>query len=69
MPVGALLILLAQVRFAREEPVWWQVTATIFGFVVILVVLNGLNFALFVTAKQGTWRSRVPSIFVDIVAA
>ena len=66
VPVGALLILLAQVRFAREEPVWWQVTATIFGFVVILVVLNGLNFALFVTAKQGTWRSKVPSIFVDI---
>ena len=41
-------------------------TATIFGFLIILVVLNGLNFALFVTAKQGTWRSKVPSIFVDI---
>lgn len=66
VPVGALLILLAQVQFAREEPVWWQVIATIFGFVVILVVLNSLNFALFVSAKQGSWRSKVPSIFVDI---
>jgi small-conductance mechanosensitive channel len=66
VPVGALLVLLAQVQFVREQPAWWQVTATIFGFVVILVVLNALNFGLFVTAKQGTWRSKVPSIFVDI---
>ena len=66
-PVGALLILLSQVRFAQVQPAWWQVTATVFGFLVILVVLNGLNFAIFVTARQGSWRSRVPSIFVDIV--
>jgi small-conductance mechanosensitive channel len=66
-PVGALLVLLSQVRFAQVQPAWWQVTATVFGFLVILVVLNGLNFAIFVTARQGTWRSRVPSIFVDIV--
>ena len=67
VPVGALLVLLSQVRFVQDQPAWWQLTATLFGFVVILVVLNGLNFGLFVTAKQGTWRSKVPSIFVDIV--
>ena len=67
VPVGALLVLLSQVRFAQDEPTWWQATATVFGFLVILVILNGLNFALFVTAKQGTWRSKIPSIFVDIV--
>jgi small-conductance mechanosensitive channel len=66
-PVGALLVLLSQVRFVHEQPAWWQVTATVFGFLVILVVLNSLNFAIFVTARQGSWRSRVPSIFVDIV--
>lgn len=66
-PVGALLILLTQAGYANVELTWIQVTATIFGFLLILVLLNTLNFALFVTAKQGSWRSKVPSIFVDIV--
>ena len=35
----------------------------------ILVLLNGLNLAVFVTAKRGTWRNRLPSIFVDIARA
>ncbi len=66
-PVGALLLLLNQATYADIDLTWTQVTATIFGFLIILVLLNGLNFVLFVTAKQGTWRSRVPSILVDIV--
>jgi uncharacterized membrane protein len=66
-PVGALLLLLSQARYANVDLTWSQITATVFGFLIILVLLNGLNFALFVTAKQGTWRSRIPSIFVDIV--
>jgi small-conductance mechanosensitive channel len=66
-PVGALLLLLNQATYADIDLTWTQVTATIFGFLIILVLLNGLNFLLFVTAKQGTWRSKVPSIFVDIV--
>ena len=66
-PVGALLLLLNQATYADIDLTWTQVTATVFGFLIILVLLNGLNFALFVTARQGTWRSKVPSIFVDIV--
>jgi small-conductance mechanosensitive channel len=66
-PVGALLLLLSQVRYVPGEFSWAQVVGTVFGFLIILVLLNSLNFALFVTAKQGTWRSRIPSIFVDIV--
>ena len=66
-PVGALLLLLNQATYADIDLTWTQVTATVFGFLIILVILNGLNFALFVTARQGSWRSKVPSIFVDIV--
>lgn len=66
VPVGALLLLLAQSRYADIDLTWTQVTATVFGFLIILVLLNGLNYALFVTAKSGTWRDRLPSIFVDI---
>ena len=66
-PVGALLLLLSQSRYAGIDLTWTQVTATVFGFLLILVLLNALNFALFVTASEGSWRSRIPSIFVDIV--
>ena len=66
-PVGALLILLSQSRYVNIDLTYTQVTATVFGFLLILVLLNTLNFALFATAKKGSWRSKVPSIFVDIV--
>lgn len=66
-PVGALLLLLNQATYADIDLTWTQITATVFGFLIILVILNGLNFAIFVTARQGSWRSKVPSIFIDIV--
>ena len=66
-PVGALLLLMSQAHYANVEFTWTRVVATVFGFLLILVLLNTINFALFVTAKEGTWRSRTPSIFVDIV--
>jgi small-conductance mechanosensitive channel len=67
-PLGALIILFTQIPegAGNAEFTWPKVAATAFGFVVILVLLNGLNLAIFVTAKQGTWRNRIPSIFVDI---
>lgn len=66
VPVGALLALLA---FAVEQPakdVWVRVVATVLGFCVILLVLSAFNVALFANAKPGSWRERIPSIFVDI---
>lgn len=67
VPVGALLLLLSQARYANIDFTWTQVVGTVFGFLLILVLFNALNFALFVTARQGSWRRKVPSIFVDIV--
>lgn len=66
-PTGALLLLMSQVQYVGGAITWWQVAATVFGFLVILVLLNTLNFAIFVTAREGSWRSRVPSIFIDLV--
>lgn len=67
-PLGAIIVLFTQIptEAGNEEFTWPKVAATAFGFVLILVLLNGLNLAIFVTAKQGTWRNRIPSIFVDI---
>jgi small-conductance mechanosensitive channel len=67
-PLAAIIILFTQIPQAagNAEFTWAKVAATAFGFVLILVLLNGLNLAIFVTAKQGTWRNRIPSILVDI---
>lgn len=70
VPVGGLLLLLSQTAaVTAPEFTWTRVAATIFGFLVILVLLNGLNLAFFVTAKSGTWRNRLPSIFIDLARA
>ena len=69
-PLGAILILFSQIpQETGAELTWAKIAATAFGFVLILVLLNGLNLAVFVTAKRGTWRNRLPSIFVDIARA
>jgi len=68
-PLGAVLILFTQIPQSGGPNAgftWAKVVATAFGFVVILVLLGGLNLAVFVTARQGTWRNRIPSIFVEI---
>lgn len=67
LPLGALLILLAQVDNLQLEVNWTRITATVFGFVIILIAINALNFAIFATAERGSWRERIPSIFIDIV--
>lgn len=66
-PTAALLVLLSQTHDVDVDASWSRIVATILGFLVILVLINGLNFALFVTARKGTWRERMPSIFVDVV--
>jgi small-conductance mechanosensitive channel len=68
VPLAAIIILFTQIpqEAGNAEFTWPKVAATAFGFVLILVLLNGLNLAVFVTAKEGTWRQRIPSIFVDI---
>ena len=67
VPLGAVMILFTQLPPETDAQFTWaKVAATAFGFVVILVLLNGLNLAIFVTAKEGTWRQKIPTIFIDI---
>ncbi|MFB2555407.1 mechanosensitive ion channel domain-containing protein [Herbiconiux liangxiaofengii] len=66
LPVGALLALLAFAGSVTVELTWVRVVATVFGFLVILLVLSSFNVVLFGHARPGTWRERLPSIFVDL---
>ena len=65
-PVAALLILVSQTAGAEVDVAWSRIVATVLGFLVIVVLINGLNVAVFTTARKGSWRERLPSIFVDV---
>ncbi len=68
VPIIAILILSVQVTDAVDpgKPVVNQIIGTVLGFLVIVFVLNGLNIMLFTNAREGSWREKIPSIFVDI---
>ncbi|QYM74681.1 mechanosensitive ion channel domain-containing protein [Leucobacter luti] len=66
IPAGALFALLAFALTSPADLVWVRVAATVFGFLLILLVLSSFNAALFASATPGTWRERIPSIFVEI---
>jgi small-conductance mechanosensitive channel len=67
VPLTALLMLLIEVAQvpARLDSV--RVLATVFGFLVLVLVLSGLNATLFEGAPQGSFRQRVPTIFRDVL--
>ncbi|MEO8262891.1 MAG: mechanosensitive ion channel family protein [Pseudolysinimonas sp.] len=66
-PLAAVIVLFTQIPQAEVDGFTWaKVAGTAFGLVIVVILLSGLNLAIFVTAKQGTWRSRFPSIIVDI---
>lgn len=66
IPAGALFALLFFAIQSPAEQVWTRVVATVFGFLVILLVLSSFNVALFANAAPDSWRKRIPSIFIEI---
>ncbi|OCB13549.1 hypothetical protein A5722_12790 [Mycobacterium vulneris] len=66
LPLGALLILLIQAIQISGETTPVRIVATVFGFVVLVLLLSGLNATLFQSAPEGSWRKRIPSIFLDV---
>jgi hypothetical protein len=57
VPLAALLLLLVKVAQVPAEITSVRVLATVFGFVVLLLLLSGLNATLFEGAPQGSWPS------------
>jgi len=67
VPVAALAVLLVFATRSDQDLIWVRIVGTVLGFLLILLVLSGVNVALFSSAREGTWRERVPTIFVEIV--
>ena len=66
LPLGALLLLLTEARQVPASATSVRMVGTLFAFVVLVLLLSGANATLFQGAPDGTWRKRVPSIFVDV---
>lgn len=66
LPVLAVWLLLREVDGRDVDVTGTRVVATIFGFAVIMLLLYGVDAVLFGNPRPGTWRERMPSIFIDI---
>src|SRR6185437_15175278 len=65
IPLGALLLLMVKASGipAGSGPV--RVLTTVFGFLVLVVLLSGLNATVFEGAPEDSWRKKLPAIFLD----
>jgi small-conductance mechanosensitive channel len=66
VPLGALLLLLVNAGQVPLRHTSVRGIATVFGFLVLVLLLSGLNATLFQSAPEGSWRNRVPGIFLDV---
>lgn len=66
VPVGAVFALLVFATARADDSTWVRIVGTLLGFLVILLILSAFNVALFANAEEGSWRDRIPSIFVDL---
>lgn len=64
LPLGALLLVKATEISAQQMTV--RVIETVFGFVALVLLLSGLNATVFQGAPEGSWRKRIPGIFLDV---
>lgn len=66
LPLGALLLLLTKANDVDADATPVRIIATVFGFVILVLLLSGFNATLFQGAPEGSWRKRIPSIFLDV---
>ncbi|MCW2516263.1 MAG: small-conductance mechanosensitive channel [Mycobacterium sp.] len=66
LPLAALLLLLVKATQVSAEATPVRIVSTVLGFVLLVLVLSGLNATLFHGAPEGSWRKRIPSIFLDV---
>ncbi len=66
LPACAVYLLVAQLEQADVHATWSKLAATVFGFLIMLLLLSGANAALFGEARAGSWRERLPGIFIDL---
>ena len=66
LPLGALLLLLVKASQIPAGAVTVRLLTTVLGFLVLVVLLSGLNATVFEAAPEDSWRKRLPAIFLDV---
>lgn len=66
LPACAVYLLINQLESSDVDATWSKISATVFGFLIMLLLLSGANSALFGEARSGSWRERLPGIFIDL---
>ncbi|MDH6242879.1 mechanosensitive ion channel family protein [Mycobacterium sp. OTB74] len=66
LPLAAVLLVMVKVAVVPADDVPLRIVATALVFVALLLVLSGLSNTVFAAAPEGTWRNRVPRIFIDV---
>src|SRR5262249_29478758 len=66
LPLSALLLLLVKASEIPAGDVPVRILTTVFGFLVLVLLLSGLNATVFEGAPEESWRKRLPAIFLDV---
>jgi small-conductance mechanosensitive channel len=66
LPLGALLLLLVKASQVPAHDTSVRILTTVFGFVVLVLLVSGLNATVIQYAPEESWRKRLPVIFLDV---
>jgi len=66
VPLGALLVLLVEARQVPAHDTSVRILTTVFGFLVLVLLVSGLNATVIQNAPEESWRKRLPVIFLDV---
>lgn len=66
LPLGALLLLLVKASQVPAGEGAVRILTTLFGFMVLVLLLSALNATVFEGAPEDSWRKRLPAIFLDV---
>jgi small-conductance mechanosensitive channel len=66
LPLGGLLLLLVNAVQIPSGDGLVRILSTVFGFLVLVLLLSGLNATVFEGAPVDSWRKRLPTIFIDV---
>ena len=66
VPLAALLLILIKTTSVSAEATGIRIVETVLGFCLLVMALSGVSATVFANAPAGSWRRRMPSIFIDV---